>query len=417
MADLPLNGELRELARQYQTDTALAKHLGVPRTTLRDHIDRNGLRDVVNGVREDKKAKRPGLKIKGDEATIVSKPSPALTTPEEAIKARGLDPADWEIKRDGGLKINEWDTLGPEGRVLTMRQLTLLLSKRTTAKMLFPAVESEYRAPQEFRPPNGSKLVVLVGDQQAPYHDPHLHEMFRQWLARNKPHEGILIGDTVDLPDISRHKDNPEWHVRAQECVNSGYLILRDYVRASEGTKWRKLLGNHDERIRNEQLNRAERLYALRPADIPGEDPEIVNEIRRLLRLDSLGIELVEPRGNYTHAEVILSEHAIVRHGWLTGRNSAQASLKQLSCSIAVGHTHKQALHHRTTHDAAKKSDLLTGCETGCMCRIEDGLGYAVDPDWVNGFATATVWADGRVHFDLAQYVDGSLTWRKQRYA
>jgi hypothetical protein len=41
----------------------------------------------------------------------------------------------------------------------------------------------------------------------------------------------------------------------------------------------------------------------------------------------------------------------------------------------------------------------------------------SMQPAPVNGFATATVWQDGRVHFDLAQFVDGCLYWRKQRYS
>lgn len=419
---LPTNGELLALAKRFPSDQALADHLGRSRSTVRDHINRQGARKLITEARAGKatvKPARPGIKRDGDSATLVSKPSRVLHTPEEAMAERGLDPEEWEVK---SMKVNEWDAMTSDkahgdNRIVTMRQLTLMLARRVPLKILFPAVESQYVAPRNFRPPNGSKLVVLVGDQQAPYHDSGLHELFRQWLARNRPHEGVLIGDTVDFPDISRHKDNPEWHVKAQECVNSGYLVLRDYVRASEGTRWRKLLGNHDERIRNEQLNRAERLYGIHPADIPGEEPEIVNEIERLLRLKSLGVDLVEPRGNYTHAQIKLSERLIVRHGWLTGRNSAAASLKQLSCSIVVGHTHKQAVHHRTVHDADKHNDVLTGIETGCMCRLEDGLGYAVDPDWVNGFATATVWQDGRFHIDLAKYVDGVLYWRKQRFA
>lgn len=51
MADLPRNGELLSLAKQYPTDQALADHLGCPRTTLRDHIYRCGMREAVNEVR------------------------------------------------------------------------------------------------------------------------------------------------------------------------------------------------------------------------------------------------------------------------------------------------------------------------------------------------------------------------------
>jgi predicted phosphodiesterase len=51
LADLPVNGQLLKLAEQFQTNQSLADHLGVPRTTLRDHIYRLGMQDSVNAVR------------------------------------------------------------------------------------------------------------------------------------------------------------------------------------------------------------------------------------------------------------------------------------------------------------------------------------------------------------------------------
>ena len=54
MADLPVNGELLKLAQRFKTDQALADHLGVPRTTIRDHINRQvGLRAYLRALRAD----------------------------------------------------------------------------------------------------------------------------------------------------------------------------------------------------------------------------------------------------------------------------------------------------------------------------------------------------------------------------
>lgn len=59
MAELPRNGKLLSLAEKHQTDQALADHLDVPRTTLRDHIYRIGMREAVNAVREFREHARP----------------------------------------------------------------------------------------------------------------------------------------------------------------------------------------------------------------------------------------------------------------------------------------------------------------------------------------------------------------------
>lgn len=59
MAELPRNGTLLGLARQHPTDQGLADYLKVPRTTLRDHINRLGMREAVNAVRERPEVARP----------------------------------------------------------------------------------------------------------------------------------------------------------------------------------------------------------------------------------------------------------------------------------------------------------------------------------------------------------------------
>lgn len=52
MAELPRNGQLLALAAKFPTDQSLADHLGVPRTTLRDHIYREGQREAINAARQ-----------------------------------------------------------------------------------------------------------------------------------------------------------------------------------------------------------------------------------------------------------------------------------------------------------------------------------------------------------------------------
>jgi hypothetical protein len=59
----------------------------------------------------------------------------------------------------------------------------------------------------------------------------------------------------------------------------------------------------------------------------------------------------------------------------------------------------------------------MQAVEAGCMCRIDGGLGYTVNPDWQAGFATAVVWPDGTHQIELATFVDGALRWRDQRYS
>lgn len=328
-----------------------------------------------------------------------------------------MSPDDWIVT---GLKVNEWD--GPNGD--PCKQLTVHAKRKWEQLSIFSAASEPdtYVAPQKVTPEPSDlpKLVVFVGDQQAPHHDPRLHELFCSWLEENKPEFGILMGDTMDFPDISRHAQNPEWDRTAQDCINSAYALLRDYVQSSTNTSWTKLMGNHDERIRSRLLNYFTNLYGLRRADIPNEESEAPALcVSNLLRLEALGIGFVQPQGNYEHAQVQVSKYLAARHGWIAKKgsgSSALATLEQLGYSVMVGHTHRQSLVHKTTHDIDGKPSTLAAAETGCMCKIADGLGYTVAPDWQNGFATANIWPDGTFKIDLATFTNGKLYYRTQRY-
>jgi hypothetical protein len=356
--------------------------------------------------------------IDGDDAQVSSDPTTTnkVDDPEKMIMERGLDPEEWGVH---SLTLNEWDGPTEEG-VQTFKQLKVNLKRKNPLWLPVAARTDGYRPKKVTLPKktNAPQLVVFTGDQQAPFHDSHLHDLFLQWLKKNKPDNGILIGDTVDFPDISRHRLDPENTARVQDCVNTGYDILRDYVMACEATNWKKLCGNHDERIRNTLIDAATELYGIRRADTGATEPSVLS-VAHLLRLDELGIDYLEPNGSYEHMQVNLSPFLAARHGWIARKGSgasALATLEHLGYSVIVGHTHRQSIVHKTTHDIDGNPTTLAAVETGCMCRIEGGLGYAVNPDWQNGFATAHIWPDGRFKVDVATFVNGILMWKDQRY-
>lgn len=375
------------------------------------------------------RAEKVGIRIVDDTATIVGEPSESLNSPEELLRERGLDPEDWEVK---SLTVNEWDSMTSDkatgdNRVVRMKQLKIVCARKKVWDFIMPAfVKPDYRKPVvsgwTFGAPRliDAEFVAFVGCQQAPYQDQRLHEKFLEFLSHNKPDRGVLMGDTIDLPEQSRHPSNPEWHVDAQESLNSGYLMLRDYVEASPDTKWVKILGNHDERIRTFLINYASKLYGLRPADIPGQDPfRSVWDIRDLLHLDDLGIELIEPDGKYTHAAYNLNDGLAAIHGERVKKDagaSVLAHLDEIRHSCVMAHTHRQGITHKTVHDIAGNPRTVVGMEIGTMAEIKGGLGYTSRPNWQNGWGTGLLWPEGDFKLDLATYVDGKAMWRDQRF-
>jgi len=374
------------------------------------------------GISGNSGALQPYIKIKGDKAELVSNVYSDTFAIEQLIRDHGLDPDEWQIEKpDFHIKEN--------AKGETTKQVKVTLKRIEPYDIIVPArVPSDYKKPEvkksKFRKKDKDKnkpeLVVFVGDQQAPYQDQDLHEKFCQWLADYQPDRGVLIGDTIDLPTISRHPDTPELDESVQQCIDVGYQLIRDYVESSESTSWTKLEGNHDYRLRRAVIDNLRDFYGIRRAKGKNELPESpLLDVQNLMRLDELGVEFVRPNGSWEQAQIEVSPHLAARHGWIAKRGSgasALASLEHLGYSIIVGHTHRQGLVYKTKHDINGKPSTITGVETGCMCRIEDGLGYAVAPDWLNGFATAWVWPEGKFKIDLATYVDGVLYYGDKRY-
>jgi UDP-2,3-diacylglucosamine pyrophosphatase LpxH len=365
----------------------------------------------------------------GDDAEIISKPGATVSTPDELLRERGLDPAEWEMV---DLTVKEWDMMTSDkatgdNRRMPMKQLICRYKRLVPLSLIFPArVPGDYIRPRPLRimhadrEDNRIRKIVFVGDQQVPKHDKRLHQLFLEWLEYNKPDEGVWMGDSLDFPTISKYLENPEWDEPVQRCVDEGYMIKREAVQASEETDWVMLEGNHDARLRDAILAKLPALHGLRRAKVPGRPVEpSVFSIENLLRLDELGIKYIHPNGDYDHAQYVVNSLLAVRHGNKVKQKAGEtvlASSIHLNHGLIMGHTHRQAVVNKTIYGVDGKPINIASAETGCMCEIEGGLGYATDVQWTNGFIAATVWPNGRYHLELATYYDGALLYRDQRF-
>ena len=408
---------VRDLITQGETNTSIAQVISkefvkVSRDAIRRFRRRHQLQDAQYTSE---------VHITENEASITVKESyNSLNDPDSMLEERGLSPEEWRV--DSAV-VNEWGPVEAPNK-----QLRLNL-KRRVESVITPARSDGWKAPpRRALEPDKPKRLVIVADQQAPYHHLPLHERFCEWLRKNKPDMGIVAGDLLDFPDISRHPFSPETNATANECVQGGYDILRGYVHSAPNTHWQMLVGNHDERLRNYVINNARELYGLKRAsphvNLDAEVP--VFSVPHLLRLDELGIDYVDPHGPYANAQIKISKYLGVRHGWIASKgsgSSALATLKHLKHSIIVAHTHRQSLVYETVHDIDQNPTTLVAAETGCMCNIDNhankgdkNVAYTVSPDWQQGFLTVDLYPDGRFKIDTALFVNGNLYWRDERY-
>ena len=408
MSARPSADELRELLKQHRSRDAVAKFLGVNR-------------DIVRGWYRNLRDERPSP---GEARDHVTSDDPSEWGDIDALlRKRGIDPEQWVVI---GIRVQEWsgmtsDKATGDNRVMPMRNLRVDLAPKSF-NGLMPARLDGWRAPERVdRTPRGdTELVVFLGDHHIPHMDMGLHAATCEWLRKNRPDRGVICGDLMDFDTLSRHRRNPRWTREAQDCIDAAYYTLRGYVMASPGTRWQLLSGNHEDRLRNAVIDNLGSIYGIRRAPAhDGARGEVVLSITHLLRLDELDIEWVGGDDEYTHAQIKVSPHLAARHGWISRKGSgasAIATLDSLRYSVFIGHCHRQAMVFHTAHDIDGTPKELVGVEIGTMAEIRGGLGYAANPNWQQGFATARIWPDGFFSADLAKYVGGSLVWANQRY-
>jgi hypothetical protein len=362
--------------------------------------------------------------VEGDTATITEPPTerPKLGDIGKLIRQRGLDPEEWVVV---STTLNEWDGPVKGGGTQRLKQWKVTLRRAPHLILASPAVHvpkvprTALRRPRFVGQP---ELIVVEGDHQVPYHDPKLHEASLEALEHlslfHNLTEHVFLGDTGDFPTISKHADHPAASTKVNDVIQGVYELLREKREAAPNARARKLKGNHDWRVEGELLLRAERMYGIKPASINGAEEIPSLSLRRLLHLDALGIELVEDPRGWMHAEVELVPGLaglVVRHGWITGANTAGRSLAKRGRSMIVGHTHSR--EHTFDWDPSAGVERQAAV-AGTMSLVRDQRfpHFAPCDSWLQGFVTVTRWPDGQFVIDHARWDGETLTWRDRRW-
>ena len=268
----------------------------------------------------------------------------------------------------------------------------------------------------------GARRIVVVGDDQAPYHDEALHAATCSLLAAIQPTDIAHIGDLCDYTNISKHKDHAVVKADVDTCTQAGVDILVGMREAAPDARFRILAGNHDIRPLSEMLLRAERMADIHCASLPGEaSRRRVIDLAQLWRLDDLGIEYVEDPRGWEHAELDLvpgPRGLAAVHGYLTGSNVAARTLEKVGRSVIMGHTHGPESHSVWNKTIGfEMRAMVIGCQ--CEVRGEGGKSFptfAPRDGWLQGGALVTVHADGEWQAERMRWNGESLFVGGARY-
>lgn len=362
---------------------------------------------------------RPGARTSSQTATVIGAPD-QLDIPS-LLAEHNLDPDEWLVK---DVIINRWESSRPRDQGLQMhRQLKLILTRKVAYALLLPAPEPRpWRAPAPRPPTTRPTLIMVTGDPQIPFHDEALHQLSCRFAHDNQVDGWVDLGDLLDLPSLSKHRQKPEFHATLQETIDTGGRILAE--RASAAPPYatlRRIGGNHDVRLRNWLLDHAPQLWGIRRAQIGPAEHLSVLDLDYLLHSQELGWQSVtSPHGEYPFTSIEIAPNLIGIHGTSVrpgAGNSVRAELDKRDHSIIQGHVNKLAVYARTRIRANGEPFTVWAAESGMMGRVDGGMGFQPPgADWVQGFLTVTVWPSGAFHIETVPYIDGALRWRDQEW-
>lgn len=379
-----------------KTISEAARATGAPRKTVSDHWNREQQErgEEAQGVVED-----------DDGSVSIStapwnKDTPAPWKGRDLMKAHGYDPDDFIITKT---VFNRWGD--PEA---PMHQLKIFATPK--AALILAADMSDWEPPvfAGLREPSaGPMKFVMRGDQHAPYHEVPLHYQALLHDADTQPDLILFMGDGINSEAAGRHRPRPTRSSKVQATkvgVKSYGSILADTRHVNPHARIVVLRGNHDDWVEQRLLEQNPDLADIETAftDIP------MHSLRNLLHLDAMGIELIDVE--YDRAKFEVTPHLVARHGAQSSKHAGEALLQRVARSAAQGHTHKIGFDYHTDHDDPDHGTTThVGIQTGCMCEMVDGLGYAWQPNWQQGYVTGHAWDDGCFTVAPNVYTHGTL--------
>jgi hypothetical protein len=220
------------------------------------------------------------------------------------------------------------------------------------------------------------KVIVAISDLQCPYMDMAAVDAVSDWIREIKPDEVLNVGDSIDLPQISRWTKGTEGEFTRDIGKHRDITVS---VLKQLGTTG-MVRSNHTDRI----------LVAVRTR-LPGflGLPEL--ELENFLRLGELGIKYYP--GMHRFAPGWLLAHGDEGPVSRVGGQTARTLSDRTGMSILCGHTHRLGLIPTTESFDGKTHKMRWGFEVGNLIKAgSPGMAYTGGvQNWQQGFGVLLV--------------------------
>lgn len=219
--------------------------------------------------------------------------------------------------------------------------------------------------------------VVVMNDHQVPYQDGAAVAAVHKYVQDLQPHLIVIAGDMLDFAGLS----TKFLRIRADkgrimEDIAQARELLLDLQAKAPSARFVFIEGNHEARLRNYILERADEFEELNKEGGPLSLPTLLNVP---------GLEYYGPYG-----EAFVYRSFVFKHGEMTGKYAAARELIAEGSSGISGHTHRMQVYSRTDRAGAH-----AWYSNMCLCHVK---GEPMPPgtvsgrnrvrDWQQGFAT-----------------------------
>jgi hypothetical protein len=233
----------------------------------------------------------------------------------------------------------------------------------------------------------------------------------------------VILGDTLDLPVMSKYKTHPSYEGLMRPTIQACHDWLAAVAQTCDDV--RMLEGNHDLRLQDYVMQNAKEAFGLKRAMDPPDAWPVVS-VPYLLCLEELGIEYVP---GYPICRVELAPNLVMIHG---KKLKLEQVITDEKVCVVQGHTHHaKVTYFQYRSDKATKQQRWVA-SPGCLCRTDGavpGVNHAIDPrshqpidnpqDWQQGLGIIEYHEDGSTTpiYEHAPIEGGVARWRGREFS
>lgn len=259
-----------------------------------------------------------------------------------------------------------------------------------------------------------------------PTHDEKAIELALHITKLARPDMVVLLGDNLDLPELSKYRITPAYQQTTQETIDRATIFCGQLREAAPHAQIIWLAGNHEERLPNHILDNAKAAFGLRRGISPDSWP--VLSVPFLCRMDDFNIEY---RPGYPASHVWLNNKIRIIHGHKVKSNGSTAHmyLANEKHSVVYGHIHRIETAYKTREDYDGPRTIMAA-SPGCLARLDgavpstkqgmdvDGRPLVSHENWQQGMAVIEYEQTGkhRFSYECMPIFDGATCWRGEWY-